>query len=773
MSSKAKQLKNFDDSMGVLIKKNNKLRYGAAGLLLFIIAVILGFGQQGRLSEDWTSYGADVASSKYAPINQIHAGNADKLQIAWRWSSVDRTILSENSNWLWTWRFEATPIMIDGVLYTSTSLSQVAAINAVTGTTLWRFDPGKWIEGSPPNNGFLHRGVAYWDDGEDGIIYIGTGHAELIALDAATGELEPAFAETGRIDLTKGLRRFVSPLQYGVSSPPLVCNDIVVVGSSIWDYPFAHTMAPGDVRAFDARTGELKWIFESIPQGEDYGSGTWTDDSRERFGNTNVWAPMSCDAENGLVYLPFGTPTNDYYGGERPGDNLFAETLVALDVESGERAWHYQMVRHGIWDYDLPAAPNLLDVNIDGRIRQVVAQVTKQGFLFVLDRLTGEPIWPIEDKAVPASTVPGEQTSPTQPFPTKPAPFEQQGVAIDDLIDFTDALREEATTIVSTYTIGPLFTPPSLRGTITVPGVSGGGSWAAAAVHPETGRIYVPSIRGTWTYWVWQSPQGASYAYKGAPTYGPTGPQGLPLMKPPYGSITAIDLTDGEHMWKTAVGEGPRNHSAIRDLDLPRLGWARRIFVALTDSLIFAGQEGINISRGATPRGNASEISTLNSDPALWVFSPESGELISKTPLPSNASGAPMTYMWNDVQYVVIPVGGASQPAELVALTLDPSLVDVGLPERTITETPVVLRPGYPNPATDAVSIPFELAQPMRVQLKLYDMLGREVVSVLDEELPAGRHTEEVEVSGLAAGTYYYRLQTPAQELGGSVIVVR
>ncbi|CAN0551042.1 unnamed protein product, partial [Laminaria digitata] len=335
------------------------------------------------------------------------------------------------------------------------------------------------------------------------------------------------FAETGRVNLTQGLRRSISTLHYGVSSPPVVCNDIVIVGSSIWDYPFSYAMAPGDVRAFDARTGALTWVFESVPQGEDFGSETWTEEAAQRIGNTNVWAPMSCDEENGLVYLPFGTPTNDYYGGERPGDNLFGETLVALDIESGERAWHYQMVRHGIWDYDLPAAPNLLDVTIDGAMRQVVAQVTKHGFLFVLDRLTGEPIWPIEDKSVPSSSVPGEQTAATQPFPTKPAPFEQQGVKVDDLIDFTDALREQAQSIISPYTIGPLFTPPSLNGTITMPGVSGGGSWAAAAVHPETGKIFVPSIRGTWTYNVWRSPAGSSYAYKGAPSYGPSGPLGL------------------------------------------------------------------------------------------------------------------------------------------------------------------------------------------------------------------------------------------------------
>ncbi len=752
----------------------NRKIYRLKSLVVAIcgLACLATIGQFMFADEDWPSYGADLASSKYAPINQIHAGNAENLQITWRWTSIDQPILNENSS-IWTWRFEATPIMVNGTLYTSTSLSQVAALDAATGQTKWSFDPGKWTNGSPPNNGFLHRGVAYWDDGEDGRIYIGTGHAELIALDAATGELETAFAETGRVDLTKGLQRFVNALHYGVSSPPVICNNLVVVGSSIWDYPFAHTMAPGDVRAFDAQTGELKWTFVSIPQGDEFGSDTWDADAAKRFGNTNVWAPMSCDEDLGLVYLPFGTPTNDYYGGERPGDNLFGETLVAVDLDTGQRKWHYQTVRHGIWDYDLPAAPNLLDVTVDGSDRKVIAQVTKQGFLFVLDRETGEPIWPIEDRSVPTSTIPGEQAAATQPFPTWPAPFEQQGVSIDDLIDFTSELREQAEAIVAPYTIGPLYTPPSLRGTIAVPGVSGGGSWAAAAVHPATGRIFVPSIRGTWTYNVWRSSPGSSYAYKGAPTYGPMGPQGLPLMKPPYGSITAIDLNDGEHLWKTAVGEGPKFNTAIRDLDLPRLGWARRIFVALTDSLIFAGQEGINIHRGSTPRGNASEIHTINSDPALWVFSPQTGDLVTKIRLPGNAGGAPMTYMLNDVQYVVVPVGGASQPAELVALTLDPSVIDVANSSLPAFEHRATLGQSFPNPAQDEATIPFSLSVNGQVTLTLYDNLGQKVAVLMDERHTAGRHNKTISLDGLAAGVYYYRLQTNNEELGGQMVVTK
>ena len=743
-----------------------------AGLCMWVLLLLMPAARNLDVDRDWPSYGADQASTKYTPLNQIHAGNVESLQIAWRWTSVDKPVLDSNS-WIWTWKYEATPIKIGDVLYTSTSLSQVAAINARTGETKWAFDSGSWEVGSPPNNGFLHRGVAYWDDGAGGRVIIGTGHAQLIALNAETGELISDFGQSGRINLTQGLGRSVSSLQYGVSSPPLVCGEAVIVGSSIWDYPYQSAMAPGDVRAFDAMTGELRWQFESIPRGEAVGANTWTEVAANRFGNTNVWAPMSCDEEMGLVYLPFGTPSNDYYGGERPGDNLFAETLVAVDLDSGELRWHYQMVRHGIWDYDLPAAPNLIDINVDGRAIKAVAQVTKHGFLFVLDRETGEPVWPIEEHAVPASDVPGEQTAQFQPFPTKPAPFEQQGATENDLIDFTDELRSQAVSIVSPLKMGPLFTPPTFQGTVTVPGVSGGGSWAGAAVHPYTGKIYVPSIRGTWTHYVFRNTTGTQYAYKGSPTYGPMGPQGLPIMKPPYGSVTAIDLNTGDHLWKSAVGEGPRFHSAIRHLDLPRLGWARRIFVLVTDSLLFATQEGININRGSTPRRNASEIRTINADPALLAYDLEDGALLAKISLPSNAAGAPMSYMIDDVQYIAVPVGGASQPAELVALSLDPSAIDVPVVGTPPVREEIRLSPSYPNPARERTMLEFELPRSMHVKLLMYNALGQEIQTVVDESLAPGIHRTSVDVSAWAAGTYYYRLIAGRQELGGQMAVVR
>jgi quinoprotein glucose dehydrogenase len=619
---------------------------------------------------EWPSYGADTANSKYAPLDQIHKDNVKELQIAWRWGSVENAILKDHPE-LWTMVNEATPLMIDGHLYTSTSLSQVAAIDARTGQTLWVYDPGSYKQGSPPGFGFVHRGVAYWADGETQRIFIGTGDAQLIALDAKTGQPVPEFGANGHIDLTQGLGRLVDRTLYGVSSPPVICRNVVVVGSSIRDYPRVKAMPPGDIRGFDVRTGQQRWIFHAVPQGEEPGVDTWENDSWKHTGNTNVWTVMSCDEQLGYVYLPFSTPSNDYYGGQRLGNNLFAESLVALQAETGVRVWHFQMVHHGLWDYDLPAAPNLIDITVDGQRIQAVAQVTKQGFCYVFDRVTGTPVWPIEERSVPQSTVPGEKTSPTQPFPTKPLPFEQQGITPNDVMDFTPELHRVALRILHKHTYGPLFTPPTEQGTITVPGVGGGASWSGAAVHPETGVLYVPSFTLPTILRVRKAAAGEGpYTYIGIVTVGPGGPQGLPLVKPPYGRITAINLNTGEHLWMRPVGEGPRDHSALRHLHLPPLGWPRRSFPLLTKSLLFVAQQGILRVLGSSPRRNADELELQNHEAVLRAFDPDNGALIAQISLPGNASGAPMTYMVDGKQFIVLPIGGAGQPAELVALRL-------------------------------------------------------------------------------------------------------
>jgi quinoprotein glucose dehydrogenase len=627
-----------------------------------------------EVSGDWPAYAADKASSKYSPLDQIGAENVADLEIAWTWSTVDQPLIDADTL-LHTARNEATPIAIDGILYTSTSLSQVAAIDGATGETLWTFNPESYVDGTPNNLGFVHRGVTYWDTGDQKRILYGTGDAYLYVLDAETGVPIADFGEEGRMDLTQGLRRPVDRKHYSVTSPPMVCRGRVIVGASIWDNPEVAEMPPGDVRAFDPGSGEHVWTFETIPQNELIASESWGEGSWETAGNANVWTHMSCDEELGLVYLPTSTPTNDYYGGERPGDNLYAESIIAVRAETGEKVWHFQGVHHGIWDYDFPTAPNLIDITVDGREIKALAQASKQAFVYVLDRETGEPVWPIEERPVPQEpTVPGEQLSPTQPFPTRPAAFDRQGLGPDDIIDFTPELRAEAEAILGEVDHGPIFTPLSERGTVLMPGLIGGASWAGAATDPAHGVMYVPSYTLPWIVSA-EPPADPNSPWAFVANrfeVGPAGPQGLPISKPPYGRITAIDLNTGEHLWVTPMGEGPREHPALADLDLPELGWPYRTFVVRTPTLLLAAQEGPWSIRGPSPRGNALWLNTEDADPSLRALDAESGEVIAEIPLPGNASGNFMTYEAGGAQYVVIPIGGASQRARLVALRLPP-----------------------------------------------------------------------------------------------------
>jgi len=430
-------------------------------------------------------------------------------------------------------------------------------------------------------------------------------------------------------------------------------------------------MPPGDIRGFDVKTGELNWTFESIPQGLAEGVETWENDSWKHIGSTNVWTMMSADEDLGIVYLPFGTPSNDNYGGNRLGDNLFAESLVAIDVTTGKKVWHYQMVHHGIWDYDLPAAPILMDLEVEGKAIKAVAQLTKHGFCFVFNRVTGDPIWPIVEKPVPQSSVPGERTSPTQPFPSKPLPFEQQGLQEEDLIDFTPELRKAALEFIKKYDYGPLFTPPSLRGTLFYPGITGGANWAGGAFHPDKKKLYIPSV--TMPFIVKLMKAEGPIAFNGYVKDSPSpfiGPKGVPLTKPPYGRVTAIDMNTGNHDWMIPMGSGPIDHPKLRDLDLPPLGWAFRTQVLATKTLLFAAQDGQVAGRMYASRGYNIAVNSRNFEPSLKAIDLDSGEIIAEIAIPGNARGAIMSYMLGGKQYIVIPIGGASQPAELVALTL-------------------------------------------------------------------------------------------------------
>jgi quinoprotein glucose dehydrogenase len=609
------------------------------------------------LAQDWPSYGGDNGSSKYSPLDQIDAGNVAQLRQAWSWDSVDNETVAANiaagNARTVPADYKATPIVVEGKMYVSTSFGRVVALDAASGEQLWTFDTRAWeMEGRPNNLGFNTRGVAYFERGGKQRIFYATYDSYLWSLDAETGQPDSSFGDAGRVDLTLGLGRTFERSLYGVVSPPLVTNGVVVVNSTVHDAPGSIEMPPGHVRAFNPDSGEMEWIFHTIPQAGEFGNETWEDGSWEYTGNTNSWTIMSADDELGIVYIPIGTPTNDWYGGRRLGDNLFAESLVALRASTGERLWHFQAVHHGLWDYDFPAAPTILDITVEGRPIQAVAAISKQGFTYVFDRVTGEPVWPIEEREVPPSSVPGEVASVTQPFPTKPAAFEPQGITDETLIDFTPELRQEALQIIEQYDYGPLFTPPSLRGTIQFPGWAGGGEWHGAAFDPETGLYYIPSASQPIVVQLREARrerEEMGYVRGGPMNVG--GPQGLPLTKPPYSRITAINLNTGEHEWMVPHGEGPRQQIIdLGILDPGPVGSTSRTGPVLTRTLLFMAQRD----------GDRNLIR---------AFDKANGEIIAEIELPLPPGGTPMTYMADGKQYICIAVGGGAD-SRLVALAL-------------------------------------------------------------------------------------------------------
>jgi quinoprotein glucose dehydrogenase len=605
---------------------------------------------------DWPSYGGDNGSQKYSSLDQIDAGNVSSLTTAWSWNSVDNATVANNvanDNARATPAgYKATPIVVGDTMYVPTSFGRIVALDAVSGAEKWVFDTRAWEAGRPTNLGYNTRGVAFWEEDGEQRIFFATNDSTLWSIDVASGEPDTNFGVDGRIDLSLGLGREIDKSRYGVVSPPLVTNNTVVVNSSVADGARTKEMPPGHVRAFNPITGDLEWMFKTIPQAGEFGNDTWEDGSAEYSGNTNSWTIMSADDELGIVYIPIGTPTNDWYGGLRKGDNLFAESLVAVRAETGELLWHFQMVHHGVWDYDLPAAPTLVDITVDGRPIKAVAAISKQGFTYVFDRITGEPVWPIEERAVPQSTVPGEVLSPTQPFPTKPAAFEPQGISDETLIDFSAELRREALQNIEKYDYGPLFTPPSLRGAIQFPGWGGGGEWHGAAFDPDTGLYYIPSASVPIVVQLRESPPERSDLdfVRGGPR-SVAGPQGLPLTKPPYGRITAINLNTGEHEWMVPHGEGMRQKIIdMGILDPGPVGSASRVGPLLTKTLLFMAQSdgGRNLIR---------------------AYNKASGEIIHEEELPLPPQGTPMTYSVAGKQYISIAVGGGGD-SRLVTLSL-------------------------------------------------------------------------------------------------------
>jgi quinoprotein glucose dehydrogenase len=462
----------------------------------------------------------------------------------------------------------------------------------------------------------------------------------------------------------------------GFNSPQMIVGDVIVIGCTVFDRPTMPSMPAGHVQAFDVRTGERKWMFHTVPQGAEPGTATWENESWKYSGNTNAWTLFSADPKLGLVYIPTGTPTNDYFGGARPGDNLYAETLLAIDAATGKLRWHFQGVHHGLWDYDFPAAPTLANIKVDGKRIAAIAIVSKQGFTYVFDRATGKPVWPIEERPVPPSTVPGEKTAATQPFPTKPPPFAKQGVSVDDLIDFTPELRAEAMKIVEDYTLGPLFTPPTVigangkKGVIQRPAASGGANWGGSGLDPESGYLYLQSSNlASLAAVVPGDPSKQQAAFYIQSPVAPYGPRGLPLFKPPYGVITAIDLNRGEIAWQVPHGDGPREHPELEALNLPPLGASSHSFLSsggplVTKTLLFFNQVQ---TRFDAPGLSASEF-------FLRAFDKKTGAVRWEKKMSEPPYGTPMTYLHEGRQYLVVATGGAGVPGRLVAFALPTKL---------------------------------------------------------------------------------------------------
>ena len=619
---------------------------------LLLVAFISSLTIAGE-NTDWPNYANDPGSSKFAALDHINASNVQNLGVAWSWDSPDN-LLVKNDRKLTPWGFKSTPIKIGKTLYISTSLGHVAAISADEGKTIWTFDTKTYSDGRPTNLGFNHRGVAYWSDNKQETIIMPTNNGYLWAIDAKTGKPLKQFGRDGRIDLTQGLGRPVNRKLYSVISAPIVVGHVVVVGASISDGPRQRTMPPGHVRGFDVRSGKQLWIFHTIPQKGEFGVDTWEDDSWKYSGNTNVWTGMSADTELGYIYLPTGTPTNDWYGGHRPGDNLFAESLVCLDAKTGKRVWHFQMVHHGLWDYDLPAAPTLMNIEIDNEAIPAVAQVSKQGFVYVFNRKTGEPIWPINETRVPQSNIPGEKSSLTQPIPTKPKPFDRQGLSEEDLIDFTPELRRAAFSIIKQFDYGPLYTPPSLRGTINLPGWGGGANWSGAAFDPDTYRLFIPSRTGPMVVKLKAGGEKTNFRFvRSRDVTSLKGPEGLPITKPPYSRITAIDMNTGDHVWMRPHGNGIRQKIIEKGISDPGpVGGRFGTGPLLTSSLLFLGQKDENRN-------------------LLRAFNKDDGTILAEIDLPATPWGTPMSYASSNRQYIVIATGEGAN-AKLIGLALPP-----------------------------------------------------------------------------------------------------
>lgn len=611
--------------------------------------------QRGAPARDWPVYGGDAGGTKFSALTSITRDNVARLTTAWTWKTGETPLKDLGT---FPGAFQTTPLMIDDVLYLSTPYNKAVALDAKTGRELWAFDPKAYEDGQPASGqGFVHRGVAAWRDKGALRIFLNSRY-RLFCLDAKTGQPVPSFGQGGAIDLSDGLIWAINKKHYAQTSPPVVYKDLVILGNGVGDRLTYRNDPPGDVRAFDARSGKLVWAFHPIPQPGEFGHETWKDGSWKFTGHTNVWAPMTLDAARGLVYLPVSTPSNDYYGGRRKGSNLFAESIVCLDAATGRRKWHFQIAHHGLWDYDPASPPNLVTITVGGRRIDAVVQLTKQGFAFVFDRVTGRPVWPIEERPVPQSDVPGEETSPTQPMPTRPVPFVEQGVSLDDAFDLTPELRAAAVEELKKFRLGPVYTPPSLQGTFVRPGVWGGANWGGAAFDSASQTLYFKATNlGQVVRIEKRDPNApsprpgevdADYVNRGLPGWFK---DGLPLTKPPYARVIAMDLGSGAIKWQVPFGD----HPAVRDL-LQTLG------VTPSGPLGALGPAGLVATRSGL-------IFVGGGDRAFHALDARDGRTLWSAPT-LETTGTPMTYATADGRQFVVVATGRGADATLVAFSL-------------------------------------------------------------------------------------------------------
>jgi glucose dehydrogenase len=654
-----------------MIRVSSKCRAAAfVSAYLSCLLPLLLYGQTGAKNGEWPTYGGDLGNTRYSPLAQIDASNFNKLKIAW-------TFKTDNLGPFPEYKFESTPLMVNGVLYTTAgSRRAVVALDPGTGEMLWMHREHEGARGEAAPRQLSGRGLAYWSHGAaERIFYVTPGY-RLIALNAKTGTPVTTFGDGGVVDLRLNDDQTMDLINadIGFQAAPVVAGNTIIVGAAhlAGEEPKSRANVKGYVRGFDARTGRRLWIFHTIPQKGEFGRDTWKGNSADYTGNTGVWTQISVDEELGMAYLPVELPTSDSYGAYRPGNGLFGESIVAVDLKTGQRKWHYQLVHHGLWDFDIPCAPVLVDITVDGKPVKALAQPTKQSILYVFNRVTGKPIWPIVERPAPKGDVPGEWYATTQPIPTKPPFYGRNGFSAGDLIDFTPDLKQQALKIASKYKLGPVFTPPVVSNpkgpiaTLIIGYPFGGTNWPGGSYDPETRILYVFSEGSVGILGLVPPDAGTSdMAYvvgtdPGAEDSPPT-VQGLPIIKPPYGQISAINLDSGEILWQVAHGETPdkiRNSPLLKGLDLPRTGRPGIIGVLTTKTLVIAGEAGV-FTDAAGHKGAL-----------LCAYDKATGRNAAAVPMPSGQTGSPMTYMFHGEQYIVVAVGGQGIAGELLAFRL-------------------------------------------------------------------------------------------------------